>query len=55
MPGAAGDSADAEYLGLWHVDGHRERVVAVVLYYYHVDELRVCMRRFFPTRQVWGC
>ncbi|CAJ1400692.1 unnamed protein product [Effrenium voratum] len=38
VPGAAGDSADAEYLGLWHVDGHRERVVAVVLYYYHVDE-----------------
>ena len=24
-------------MGLWHVDGHREHVAAVVLYYYHVD------------------
>ena len=25
-------------MGLWHVDGHREHVAAVVLYYYNVDE-----------------
>lgn len=23
---------------MWHVDGYRERVCAVVLYYYHVDD-----------------
>ncbi|CAE7370303.1 unnamed protein product [Symbiodinium necroappetens] len=37
VPGDAGDNSDAEYVGLWHVDGHRENVAAVVLYYYHVD------------------
>ncbi|CAE7211096.1 unnamed protein product [Symbiodinium sp. CCMP2592] len=37
VPGNAGDNSDAEYVGLWHVDGHRENVAAVVLYYYHVD------------------
>ncbi|CAE7853580.1 unnamed protein product [Symbiodinium microadriaticum] len=37
VPGDTGDNSDAEYVGLWHVDGHRENVAAVVLYYYHVD------------------
>jgi len=37
VPGSKADGADSEYVGLWHVDGHRERVAAVVLYYYHVD------------------
>ena len=37
VPGNTGSSSDAEYVGLWHVDGHRENVAAVVLYYYHVD------------------
>ena len=37
VPGDTGDNSDAEYVGLWHVDGHREDVAAVVLYYYHVD------------------
>ena len=37
VPGNAGDNSDTEYVGLWHVDGHRENVAAVVLYYYHVD------------------
>ena len=37
VPGDTGDNSDAEYVGLWHVDGHREGVAAVVLYYYHVD------------------
>jgi len=37
VPGNVGDKSDAEYVGLWHVDGHRENVAAVVLYYYHVD------------------
>ena len=36
VPGSKADGADSEYVGLWHVDGHRERVAAVVLYYYHV-------------------
>ncbi|CAE7657303.1 PIP5K1, partial [Symbiodinium pilosum] len=36
LPPAREDD-ETEYLGLWHVDGHREDVVAVVLYYYHVD------------------
>mmetsp|Transcript_8854 Transcript_8854/g.21143 ORF Transcript_8854/g.21143 Transcript_8854/m.21143 type:complete len:636 (+) Transcript_8854:45-1952(+) len=36
LPPATGDN-ETEYIGLWHVDGHREDVVAVVLYYYHVD------------------
>ncbi|CAE7531926.1 unnamed protein product, partial [Symbiodinium sp. KB8] len=37
VPGNSGDNSDAEYVGLWHVDGLRENVAAVVLYYYHVD------------------
>ncbi|CAE7211102.1 unnamed protein product [Symbiodinium sp. CCMP2592] len=37
VPGRRGDNSDAEYVGLWHVDGLRENVAAVVLYYYHVD------------------
>ncbi|CAK9066210.1 Conserved oligomeric Golgi complex subunit 5 [Durusdinium trenchii] len=37
VPGRHADGSDAEYVGLWHVDGHREHVAAVVLYYYHVD------------------
>ena len=37
VPGNAGDGSDTDYVGLWHVDGHRENVAAVVLYYYHVD------------------
>jgi len=37
VPGKSGDNSDAEYVGLWHVDGHRENVAAVVLYYYNVD------------------
>lgn len=32
VPGSTGNGADSEYVGLWHVDGHRENVVAVVLY-----------------------
>eukprot|EP00435_Cladocopium_sp_Y103_P068485 s134_g31.t1 len=38
VPGRRGDGSDSEYVGLWHVDGHREHVAAVVLYYYNVDE-----------------
>mmetsp|Transcript_9162 Transcript_9162/g.14919 ORF Transcript_9162/g.14919 Transcript_9162/m.14919 type:complete len:636 (-) Transcript_9162:232-2139(-) len=38
VPGSTGSGADSEYVGLWHVDGHREHVAAVVLYYYHVDK-----------------
>lgn len=30
-----------EYIGLWHVDGEHEPVVAVVLYYYDADEALV--------------
>eukprot|EP00449_Zooxanthella_nutricula_P014079 CAMPEP_0198499934 /NCGR_PEP_ID=MMETSP1462-20131121/7907_1 /TAXON_ID=1333877 /ORGANISM="Brandtodinium nutriculum, Strain RCC3387" /LENGTH=635 /DNA_ID=CAMNT_0044228937 /DNA_START=113 /DNA_END=2017 /DNA_ORIENTATION=+ len=37
VPPAVGDCADSEYVGLWHVDGHREHVAAVVLYYYNVS------------------
>jgi len=37
VPATAGANADSEYVGLWHVDGHRENVAAVVLYYYKVD------------------
>ena len=37
VPGVSSDNSDSEYVGLWHVDGHREHVAAVVLYYYHVD------------------
>ena len=28
---AAGDGSDSEYVGLWHVDGYREHIAAVVL------------------------
>eukprot|EP00913_Durusdinium_trenchii_P007455 g7008.t1 len=38
LPGRRTDGSDSEYVGLWHVDGYRERVCAVVLYYYHVDD-----------------
>lgn len=38
VPGRRSDGSDSEYVGLWHVDGHREHVAAVVLYYYNVDE-----------------
>ncbi|OLP77655.1 hypothetical protein AK812_SmicGene42267 [Symbiodinium microadriaticum] len=38
VPAAATDGSDSEYVGLWHVDGYREHIAAVVLYYYHVDE-----------------
>ena len=31
VPGSTGSGADSEYVGLWHVDGHREHVAAVVL------------------------
>ena len=33
------NSSTAEYVGLWHVDGEHEAVVAVVLFYYHVDSV----------------
>lgn len=36
VPAKSSDGADAEYVGLWHVDGYNENVVAVVLYYYNV-------------------
>mmetsp|Transcript_15319 Transcript_15319/g.22732 ORF Transcript_15319/g.22732 Transcript_15319/m.22732 type:complete len:648 (-) Transcript_15319:72-2015(-) len=32
------DNDDSDYIGLWHVDGSNEHVVAVILYYYHVDD-----------------
>lgn len=38
VPGRQADGSDSEYVGLWHVDGNREHVAAVVLYYYNVDE-----------------
>lgn len=37
VPRKVTDHSDSEYVGLWHVDGHQERVAAVVLYYYKVD------------------
>ena len=49
--------ADAAYQGIWHQDGMREHVVAVVLYYYRVSpeleggELEFLDRR--PARIVW--
>jgi hypothetical protein len=29
---------NSEYHGLWHSDGDKDRVIAVVLYYYHIDK-----------------
>eukprot|EP00656_Telonema_subtile_P057722 TRINITY_DN9563_c0_g1_i8.p1 TRINITY_DN9563_c0_g1~~TRINITY_DN9563_c0_g1_i8.p1 ORF type:complete len:446 (-),score=116.84 TRINITY_DN9563_c0_g1_i8:171-1508(-) len=37
VPAALHDGSDSEYIGLWHVDGQAEHVVAVVLYYYSKD------------------
>ncbi|CAK9111759.1 unnamed protein product [Durusdinium trenchii] len=37
LPPKVGEDHESEYIGMWHVDGHREDVVAVALYYYHVD------------------
>ncbi|CAE7695808.1 unnamed protein product, partial [Symbiodinium pilosum] len=38
VPATVSKGSDSEYVGLWHVDGCREHIAAVVLYYYHVDE-----------------
>eukprot|EP00928_Gymnodinium_smaydae_P038277 TRINITY_DN2642_c0_g2_i1.p1 TRINITY_DN2642_c0_g2~~TRINITY_DN2642_c0_g2_i1.p1 ORF type:complete len:671 (+),score=87.26 TRINITY_DN2642_c0_g2_i1:63-2075(+) len=37
VPPKTNDDADSEYVGLWHMDGQREHIVAVALYYYKVD------------------
>ena len=61
VPGAAGDGADSEYVGLWHVDGHREHVAAVVLYYYDVDpclhggDMEFCGREPMDVLGVGDC
>ena len=38
VPAAVTAGSDSEYVGLWHIDGQLEHVVAVVLYYYHKDD-----------------
>eukprot|EP00928_Gymnodinium_smaydae_P038276 TRINITY_DN2642_c0_g1_i1.p1 TRINITY_DN2642_c0_g1~~TRINITY_DN2642_c0_g1_i1.p1 ORF type:complete len:660 (+),score=90.63 TRINITY_DN2642_c0_g1_i1:72-2051(+) len=36
VPPKTNENADSEYVGLWHMDGQREHIVAVALYYYNV-------------------
>lgn len=54
LPPKVGEN-EPEYVGMWHVDGHREDVAAVVLYYYHVDdcleggEMEFCGREPFDV------
>lgn len=38
VPKKQSDDDAPEYIGLWHIDGEHEPVVAVVLYYYDVDD-----------------
>eukprot|EP00435_Cladocopium_sp_Y103_P049218 s1191_g14.t1 len=53
LPPKVHEDDEPEYIGMWHVDGHREDVAAVVLYYYHVDpaleggDMELCGREPF--------
>lgn len=39
LPPAGEEQGDeSEYVGLWHMDGDKEHIVAVVLYYHRVDD-----------------
>jgi hypothetical protein len=45
------DAHVSEYKGLWHVDGENEPIVAVVLFYYNVDDALIGGNMEFLDRQ----
>jgi hypothetical protein len=54
VPKKQNDDDAPEYIGLWHVDGEHEPVVAVVLYYYDVDDALIGGNMEFLDRRPMG-